>query len=881
MKGTPTDFWGKLETDAVGAVIAWHPLIDHCADVAACCEALLTHTLLGDRLARLGGREHLSATDVARLSVLAALHDVGKFNSGFQRKGFPESSVQAGHVHEVLALLEPGIVYEETRLLLSSLPTNELCEWGPDERVALLLMAAIGHHGRPIATSSARYQAVYWKEYLGRDPFAGIRRLTDRLAAWFPVAFAEDGRNLPVNAEFQHAFAGLVMLADWIGSDTRFFPYSSGPEDRIEFARQQSLIALRESWIESSHARTGLGPSRPEFGLISSYAPRRIQKASLDLCASKGPSLVLIEAETGSGKTEAALARFLRLFHAGEVDGLYFALPTRTAATQIHRRLRDAVERAFPDESTRPPVILAVPGYLKFDDSSGKALPNFEVLWDDDRESRFRFRGWAAEHPKRYFAGTIVVGTIDQALLSSLMVSHAHMRATCLLRHLLVVDEVHASDAYMSLLTERVLENHLAAGGHAFLMSATLGSSARHRFFPEQGNPRGPGSLATEEAVPFPLLTVRTGSEVARIPIESESPEKRVAVNLRSWLDEPTSIAAAALDAAAAGAKVLVLRNTVTGCLAVQLAVEGRAVDAGCSELLFRCRSLPAPHHSRFAREDRELLDAELERRAGIAAPEGGCIVVATQTVQQSLDLDFDVLITDLCPMDVLLQRVGRVHRHVRPRARGFETAALTVLIPEARDFTSRISTRDGSASGNHGIGSVYDDLRILEATWRCLEKFPELKLPAMNRMLVERSTHAEILSTVSSEGGASWSQHSIRVLGRETAERQLARMNAINRSQDYDDERLGFPDNDLAREIRTRLGENDRIVRLDTTPRSPFGSEIRELTLPAHLCRGVAADADAAIVEQAPEGFVFRFGSRRYRYDRLGLRPEEEEEKS
>jgi CRISPR-associated endonuclease/helicase Cas3 len=135
---------------------------------------------------------------------------------------------------------------------------------------------------------------------------------------------------------------------------------------------------------------------------------------------------------------------------------MYFALPTRTAATQMHQRVYEAITRAFPSESTRPPVVLAVPGYIAVDDGVAHRLPGFEVLWNDNEAERFRFRGWAAENPKRYLAGPIVVGTIDQVLLSTLMVSHAHMRATALLRQFLVVDEVHASDSYMIALLRSV-----------------------------------------------------------------------------------------------------------------------------------------------------------------------------------------------------------------------------------------------------------------------------------------------------------------------------------------------------------------------------------------------------------------------------------------
>ena len=148
MKGSPTTFWGKLEQDASGVVTAWHPLLAHCADVAACAEALLERTLLRRRLALLAGRDDLDAIDVARLSALAALHDIGKFNLGFQRKADAERRDTAGHVAEVLALCGSG--YEEEKQLMASLPIAELDTWCAEGGAFELLVASIGHHGRPV-----------------------------------------------------------------------------------------------------------------------------------------------------------------------------------------------------------------------------------------------------------------------------------------------------------------------------------------------------------------------------------------------------------------------------------------------------------------------------------------------------------------------------------------------------------------------------------------------------------------------------------------------------------------------------------------------------------------------------------------------------------
>jgi CRISPR-associated endonuclease/helicase Cas3 len=162
------------------------------------------------------------------------------------------------------------------------------------------------------------------------------------------------------------------------------------------------------------------------------------------------------------------------------VDSLYFALPTRVAASQLYKRVQDTLDRLWPEN---PPLALrALPGYVAADGQEARALPDFKVLWADNPDDQAAPQRWAGENAKRFLAAPVAVGTIDQALLGALQVAHAHLRHATLARSLLVVDEVHASDAYMTVLLEQLLKAHLNCGGHAVLLSATLGSSARSRY---------------------------------------------------------------------------------------------------------------------------------------------------------------------------------------------------------------------------------------------------------------------------------------------------------------------------------------------------------------------------------------------------------------
>lgn len=876
LRGAPTTFWGKLTRPDDPAGQGWHPLIDHCADVAACCEALLQRTLLRVRLANLGGLPDLTDGQVARLAALAALHDIGKFNHGFQNKAREHALPRAGHVAEALAFFGAPEAFQAA--FFDAIDAATLATWADGEGSGYLLSASVAHHGRPVSTDE-RFGSELWRPAGGRDPIAGIADLARAARRWFPLAWEPQVPALPGGSAFQHAFSGLVTLADWLGSDVRFFPFSDSLDsDRITLARASAALAVERIGLDGRRAAATLGPARPTYAgvLPSGAAPRQAQAVVLDLPAEPGGSLTVLEAETGSGKTEAAMARYLRLLHAGEVDGLYFALPTRTAATQLFRRLVDICARVFADPDARPPVTLAVPGYLAVDHQDGRRLPGFRVLWNDRDDERFRYRGWAAENAKRYLAGAVVVGTIDQVLLSALATSHSHLRATSLLRQLLVVDEVHASDAYMARLLDEVLRRHTAAGGHALLMSATLGSVTRARVLADSRS-AAPPSLADAVAYPYPVVTYRAAKGAAVVhAIFAPDRSRAVTVDLVPIQDDPVAIATAALDAAQAGARVLVLRNLVSDCIATQDALERLAKVRGTESLLLHCAGVAAPHHSRYATEDRAALDAAIEAAFGKNALAAGRVAVATQTVQQSLDLDADLMLTDLCPMDVLLQRLGRLHRHERPdRVRGYEQPRALLLVPADRDLGSAILTggqNRGFARGAHGLGTVYDDLLVVEATWREVESSRVITIPADCRRLVERTTHPEALRAIAEELGDRWPSHWQAILGLRLADRGQAGVALANWSADFGENPTLFP-SALDRRVQTRLGESDRRVVLEGQPLGPFDLPVAELAIPAWLARDLPTELEVADLKVSAGVLRFTLGEHDYTYDRLGLR--------
>ncbi len=215
-----------------------------------------------------------------------------------------------------------------------------------------------------------------------------------------------------------------------------------------------------------------------------------------------------------------------------------------------------------------------MPGYAAADGEEPVILPKFEVQWNDNPDDEKAHRRWAAETPKRFLAAPIAVGTIDQALLGILKVRHAHMRYALLARSLLVVDEVHASDVYMTALLERLLKAHLGNGGHALLLSATLGSSARTRYLALGRSVASATLPSFDEAgnTAYPALSDGNGLR----PMARTGYAKHVQWSLHDCMDHPAVIAAMAIEAAATGAKVLVVRNTVPTAIAVLREIESQ-----------------------------------------------------------------------------------------------------------------------------------------------------------------------------------------------------------------------------------------------------------------------------------------------------------------
>lgn len=866
----PNYFWGKAELDPVTKeVVLLLPLAAHCLDVACTFRQLLELPLLVKRLERAAGQA-LSPRQRDRLAVLAFLHDIGKANLGFQNKIFDPRAPRAGHVRELAPLFEDGVLADA---FSAALDPETLAQWlDAPEALEDLLLASWSHHGAPIHFNDGDrtgnfYLAKtrWWKSDGQNDPMQEVAHLVAVARQSFPSAFANDRETIPATPALQHRFAGLVMLADWLGSHQKFFPLERAPDREFSFASARRILV--SVGLDSRDSQAYLARRPPSFEARFGFPPHPLQAAIAGLSVSAPENRLLIaESETGSGKTEAALNRFFDLFAGQQVDGLYFALPTRVAARELYVRIVDSLKKIFPDPAVRPLAVLAVPGYARVDNVPlDNLLPGEMTRWHDEKNQHQQERQWAAEHPKRFLAATVAVGTIDQALLSCLQTRHAHLRSVCLDRSLLVVDEVHASDAYMRRLLRGLLAHHVGLGGHAVLLSATLGAAARAEFLQAcTVDADVVRDFASARAAPYPALTDLSGMSRALARAESR---KKIRFELQSCQADALNLLPRLAEALQSGARVLVILNTVARAVAMQKAVE--QYDGIANAWLFCCENVICPHHGRFAPSDRELLDQVVSLRWGKNSSAGPLLLIGTQTLEQSLDIDADWLVTDLCPADVLLQRVGRLHRHDRARPEGFEHARCTVLTPDTAGLEALLDAKGEAVqeAKKAGWGSVYEDLRMLELTWVLLKETPNVEIPFDNRRLVEGATHPERLASLQ---GDRWLRHAQMMGGRALSKELAAFYAAESYGKAFGECRF----NDIAENAtaRTRLGLDTLRIRLDAAAAGPFGAEIAEITIPGHLAPKDTGEDAAEVTVRRDGELVLRYGEQYYRYSRYGL---------
>lgn len=697
------EFWAKTTADNQPGI----SVRDHCLNVGCVAEVLLD---------ALPAAVHVLVPPGA--VTLSALHDVGKITLGFQAKcpawlARPDApKVSPGEI--ILTVTDHALVSQV--FLQKTLPC-----------AARLWAVAVGaHHGRPkgrnARLTSLESQAA-WAE-------THRKQLAQELSAIFGALpdTSPDARFALHHSDLW-LLAGLITVADWIGSNETWFAPDHGLP--LDAARQQARAALAQiGWPGGKLKATDFATAFAS-GQSAGFTPNAVQRDVA--AATQAPGIVIVEGPMGCGKTEAALFAAQQLIASGANHGIYFALPTQVTSNRIHKRIGAFLRNTLADAA---PLRLAHGNAWLEDDFDLRMRPAFAEVdlekEDDPRESTREARSWFAS-AKQALLATYGVGTIDQALQGVVAVKHFFVRRFALAGKVVILDEVHSYDIYTGTLITALIRELVNLRCSVIILSATLTAERRRELL------AAAGINETVTPTAYPLVTVGGETQCRHLTPESKA---RPPVSLRAAVIPEEETIAELIRRAEAGQHVLWIRNTV-----IEAQQSFRDICGSIREGTVRVGIL----HSRFPFAQRQKAEAiwlrrlgpEVRKRwqrrfdpqnSGINPKERGTILIATQVVEQSVDIDLDFIVSDLAPTDMLLQRLGRLWRHERPQ-RATAAPEFWVRLPEFPADANADALKK-SLGRSARVYAPYVLLRTMEV-WRTRT---EIHLPADIRPLLEKT---------------------------------------------------------------------------------------------------------------------------------------------
>lgn len=731
-------FWAKTTRQAPDG-LPTRPLWAHLIDVANAAELLWELYLPATFRRKLTAAVHMDEDDAGRLlSLWIGLHDIGKAIPSFQQLHEPS--------WEMLSKAGMGIsVASDQRLHHGHATIPILWRWleqqqlsGPAFRLLQRAAMYVGyHHGRLCTFSTASSSSLA----------LGDRRWQDARQSLVNTVVEVWGMPALNDVDMPHrswpawllGFGGWVTLADWVGSMAEYFPSNVAADDNVQAYMDASRRGAMKAVEATGLARTANLHAR-SFGELFGFShPRPLQAHMQDLDVDGGPALTIIEASTGVGKTEAALWLAARQQGRQSRGGIYVAMPTQATSNGLFRRFERFLQEAHAAGDAANVVLLH--GNADLHPDRQRLLnqtPSFSDIADTDGRAVSAETYTAAWFlpKKRGLLAPYGIGTVDQAFLGVLFSKHFFLRLFGLAGKTVIFDEVHAYDTYMNVLFERLLGWLRALGANVVILSATLPSATRRRLIEawEDGVVRG------DIQYPSVVHVTRAGT---RIDDEFDVDPDEKSTHIECIRPEIENVVDQVIDALVKGACVAIIVNRVDRAQELYRRIEHRQ-----QETELRDNDLYLLH-SRFPIGRRSKIEDAVMERFGPNRPHRRGVLVSTQIVEQSLDLDFDLMLTDLAPIDLLLQREGRLHRHERTRPAGFDEPRLRVLCPPAPD---------DAFPDVDSVGIVYDRL-MLYMTWLVLQKGKTWVLPRDYRALIDSVYNADAPSDLTPYQRDQWKE--------------------------------------------------------------------------------------------------------------------------
>jgi len=652
----------------------WLPLWMHIEDTAQVMQYLCTYRVPDCMLAACGMRQN----EFARVAeFLARLHDIGKCTPLF--------------IAKLLRLLPALREWLEKQGLF--VPPTESFEYPGESPHALAgeaicrakslpegVCAVVGaHHGVPSAgRKAADNLLVHPENYYGKQR-DGIQILWQQMqtiiieSALHNTGYSSVEELPELSQTAQLLLSGLLIQADWIASNQVYFSLLNVEERGTDEYRQDRFARALELLNLPPFGTVGEIPENAQILYYDrfGFSPNEMQQVAVStaLQTASPHGLMVIEAQMGVGKTEAALAVAEVLSARAGCGGIFFGLPTQATTNGIFPRLTQWAEKLSRSEKHSIRLIHA----------AAELNDEYCALFQAKNETPDE-EGGLTVHPwfsgkKQALLADFVIGTVDTALMAALSQRHVMLRHLGLSGKTVIVDECHAYDAYMCRYLLRLLQWLGAYQVPVILLSATLPISKKRQMIAAYQNPfcsygeiKNKAEEVKERTEGYPIITYATREDIREIPVKTVS--QQITVQIERFPQQ-----------------------SLTGILKKRLA------DGGCAGVLVntvkRAQSVweqlikdfpdfcVLVYHAQFLAQERIRRENELMKLIGKhSTPESRnrVIVVGTQVLEQSLDIDFDYLVTDLCPMDLLLQRIGRLHRHTRNRPSGLQSPVCAVF---------------------------------------------------------------------------------------------------------------------------------------------------------------------------------------------------------
>lgn len=686
-----------------------HRLIYHMIDVGQVAKALWKSSIPTSLRTRFAGWLGCSEDEAEQLIAFwAALHDLGKASPAFQIKLPPIISELRNLGFDIPNQIDkptPHAIITAWALLSEDLLKDS--DLDPRWKLKIALMLS-GHHGAWQAYDSIKN--VPESERGGQAWLIARQHLVNDLRIIFSPPACNPCLNIYEQNTILTVLSGFISVVDWLGSAEELFNYQTDIVNLPDYVAKSAGLAWAglqtKGWLN-----THPDPIPFDFQkLFSLPSPSATQQKVIDLagCLSD-PSLVIIESPTGSGKTESALSLYALWAQTMRTTGIYMAMPTTATSDQMHERVKNFLSLRHTIDIE--PLLVHSRALLR--ESDLQISPGFKV--DEDPSQR---QTWFLPR-KRSLLAPFGVGTVDQAFLSVLQTRHFFVRLFGLSHKVVIFDEVHAYDTYMAELFCRLLSWLKAINTSVILLSATLPEKSRRQFVKAYT-----GEEDISPSVAYPRLTVASskGTQVHPLP----APEARIPLKIEWILRDEGEIITRVRKELQHNGCMAIICNTVRRAQKIYLALEAaNQEEQFCPPddlVLFHARTT-----QKWRDETQSFVLNALSKEARKIGTRPPCmVVVATQVIEQSLDLDFDVMITDLAPLDLLVQRAGRLHRH--PPSERVQPYRLLVTTPDIRNNIPNFPRVDFPY-----------EAYFLYRTWAVLQDVQELTLTSAAPHLIEQ----------------------------------------------------------------------------------------------------------------------------------------------